>query len=1008
MPHQFNTPDEFIAAAEALITHATTKQPTAVLSGEVDGYAALAESRGPESAQAVLDGVFEMVRHALRDGDVIAQLDERILIVLVAASAENGRSVGERIAASVRVHAFAGADGPVTLSFGAAAAPDHGDTYEALAHAAEATMLRVQFQGGDGASAAPLAHHQPLHRPLAIDRFAGRVQDLAMLNKWLDEACGGDPRLVTVSADAGLGSATLLRQLESEVRLRGGRFVIAGSRNSPVRDPYAVWVEVLKQLERLPSRPRREWRELQNLVPTVGGGDRLEAQAHSQYLLFEEIAEYITMTAESAPLVLVLDEMQWADITSWDVLERLVAHLDSDRLMVCMTMRPGTLPAAVAQHREALSGYELARSVTLSGLTRAEVKQWLEGAFHRQQVGREFLAFLYRHTEGNPLFINHVLRSLLEDGAIWHSGERWEWSPVSELRLPAGLSALLAHRLSRFSSSTQAVLWTAAIIGRTFDVSLVVAAGAGSEPAVQLALSEGLAAGLLRPSYERYGGGYAFTHEQVREALVESIPRERLAPLHERVGQALEKRPTRVAREIAFHFDRAHSMAAAFRYGQLAANDAERVYANAAAVGYLELAARNATTPGELADVRVALAYLAEAGGRYDEVEELCDLAIEWFDTQGDRRRALTLRRMRERARMEQGQPARITLDSLKALDDEARTLGFDRERVTILTMASQTHGRLGDQRTAERIASECVEMAERIGDRPLLAESLNRHCVSMLQATPARAREIAIRALHLYEGAGDVRGQARCYINLGVATQLEGKIPEAIRAMTMAVSVCRAAGMPDLWGMAALNFGVLSQKSGDYDKAREQFGEAIELFASVKNSQMQLAALYNMAHVERELGAWDSAIDLYEATLPLAQRVGQSDIEIGSIAGIGICFLELGRVEDARERLAEVEERLVARPDWFQGRELIEALAVRLAVLDGRVDEARARIDTALTLAEPTEVYAAAWLTAVCADAIGDIDPGWLRSSISRYAEEVGKLGYAEMARRYEILAKR
>src|SRR6185437_6940250 len=231
------------------------------------------------------------------------------------------------------------------------------------------------------------------HRPLAIDRFAGRVQDLAMLNKWLDEACGGDPRLVTVSADAGLGSATLLRQLESEVRLRGGRFVIAGSRNSPVRDPYAVWVEVLKQLERLPSRPKREWRELQNLVPTVDGG---ETQAHSQYLLFEEIAEYLMLSAKAAPLVLVLDEMQWADITSWDALERLVAQLDVDRLMICVAMRPTTLPAAVAQHRDALTRTGIAREIILSGLTRADVKQWLEGAFHRQQVGREFLAFLYR------------------------------------------------------------------------------------------------------------------------------------------------------------------------------------------------------------------------------------------------------------------------------------------------------------------------------------------------------------------------------------------------------------------------------------------------------------------------------------------------------------------------------------------------------------------------------------------------------------------------------------
>ena len=81
----------------------------------------------------------------------------------------------------------------------------------------------------------------------------------------------------------------------------------------------------------------------------------------------------------------------------------------------------------------------------------------------------------------------------------------------------------------------------------------------------------------------------------------------------------------------------------------------------------------------------MALAHLAETGGRFDEVEELCDLAIEWFDGQGDERRALTLERMRERARMELGQPARVTLDALMALDAEAKRLGFDHERVALL-----------------------------------------------------------------------------------------------------------------------------------------------------------------------------------------------------------------------------------------------------------------------------------------------------------------------------------
>ena len=69
-----------------------------------------------------------------------------------------------------------------------------------------------------------------------------------------------------------------------------------------------------------------------------------------------------------------------------------------------------------------LNRHEIAREMTLSRLTRDEVKQWLEAAFHRQQVGREFLAFLYRHTEGNPLFIAQMLRALTEDGAIWHNG----------------------------------------------------------------------------------------------------------------------------------------------------------------------------------------------------------------------------------------------------------------------------------------------------------------------------------------------------------------------------------------------------------------------------------------------------------------------------------------------------------------------------------------------------------------------------------------------------------
>ena len=1005
MPHFYRSTDEFVVAAKSAVAGAAPKRPVAVLVGEVDPTSDAASTRStPESS---LGAVAEIIRHTLRSDDHVGGSDGKLVMVLTGATADDGRSVGERICGAVRIHAFGDGLGRLTLSLGSAAAPEHGNSFDALVTAATSALHRIENQGRDGAGAAPLHHHEALRRPLAIDRLAGRVQELASLTRWLDEACSGQPRVVTLYGETGTGTAMLMRQLESEVRVRGGMFAMAASTNLDVPQPYGVWSDLLRATNRTPISPARVWRELHHLEPTLGQPADPAAPTGSQYRLLGELSSYIRARAAERPLVLVLDEMQWADSNSWDALEHLLAQLDTDRIMICLTQRPDSM-SDTAEHQQVLKRHDIVRELTISRLTRDEVKQWLEAAFHRQQVGREFLAFLYRHTEGNPLHITQLLRALVEDGAIWHSGSRWEWTPVSELRLPAGRAALIAQRLSKFSSSTQAVLTTAAIAGRQFDVRLLVGAGAGSEPAVRLAISEAALAGLLRPTDERRQGGFAFAHDEIAEVLVESVPRERVRQLHQRVAQSLERQHPERAGEIALHFDAAGESADAYRWAQTAAKAADRVYAHGAVELYLQMAGRNATTPAELAEIRVALAHAAETGGRYDEVEELCDLAIEWFEGQMDERRALSLRRMRERARMEQGQPARVTLDALIALDADAKRLGFDRERVAILTMASQTHGRLGEMRLAERLAAQGVEMAERIGDNSVLADALNRLGGTLVAEAPARAYAAYARALELYESSGDVRGQGRVHGNMGVAAQFEARLDQASQSFAKSMAVSRAAGMPDLWGMAALNLGVLSQKCGDYDRARELLAEALGLFAAVKHSEYQLYALYNMAHVERELGLWESAAELYDATTPLAQRIGQSDIEIGAGAGGGLCLLELGRLNAARGALADVQARMETRPDWFQGREIAEALAIRIDAADGKFETAISQLERAVALAEGADVYNAAWLTVACAEALIGYDRARVGACIERYRDRVRQLGYPEMTKRYEALATR
>jgi tetratricopeptide (TPR) repeat protein len=958
----------------------------------------------------VLRTIFDLARANLREGELLAHPGGDELVALLRASASAARDVAERLCAAVRGHPFPGTDqgaAPrVTISIGVASAPDHGTTYQALHAAADAARVRLKAQGRDGAALATLAGHDAPQRRLDIERFAGRSQEFATLIRYLGDAVSGTPRAVAILGEAGAGTATLVRQLEPEVRLLGGSLVTGRAREHRVREPYSVWSSLITSLHRLPGAPIGPWRELHHLVPALGGeASPTGSRWGSKYRLLDEMAQYIRDVAEHRPLVLLLDEMQWADVASWDVLEHVCQQLAHERLLIAMTFRTEAAYAEAVERRQELTRNGVYREISLPRLTRDEAKRWLEGAMHGQEVGRELLAFLYRHTEGNPLFIAQLLRTLVEEGALWQADGRWQWTPVSELRLPIGLSALIGRRLGRLSSSTQAVLSIAAVIGDDFDVGLVVEAGAGSEAAVQLALSEGLTAGILKPSYERGGRGYMFTHAHMVEALVQSIAHDRLRQTHQRVAEAIERRDQSRVSEIALHYDAAGSAGPAYLHSLIAAEHAERVYAYAASNGFLNVAGRNASTPGELAEVRVRLATLAEVTGRFDEAEELCDLAIEWFVGKGDVRRALTLRRMRERARKELAHPAKLTLESLLQLDEEAKSLGFVSERIEILMMLSQTYGRLGDPRAAERTANECVETAEEHGDLMLLTQALNRLAVTLQMDNPDAAAQIYRRTLEIAQRTGDAAAQARCHNNLGNIAATRNDWQKARQSYGTAIALARGAGMPDLWGIAALNLGVSYHRSGDYERARELLGEALALVAAVKNSEIQLYALYNMAHVEWENDAWEAGAELYEATASLADRIGAEDVEIGAIAAVGLCSVEGHNMDKAREANREIEERLSRRTDWFQGREFAEALAVALFVAEDRTAEAIARYEMAVAFAESSDLYTAAWLTANCGRTLLSLTPERMRTWIERFRSPVEEFGYAGIAKRFNEL---
>ena len=1007
------------AAARALAERGDG--PVALLVIDVDHFKLVNDTYGHLQGDDVLRAVADVLTGAGPDALVGRYAGDEFVVLLPGAAAEAAREVAERLRAAVERRKCAVRDRPgatvgVSLSIGVASAPEHGADTEQLFAAADQALYEAKRQGRNRAAVARDGGATQRQAQLQFDRFVGRTQELRRLTRLLETSTGGELAVASIVGEAGVGKSTLLRQLGPEVRLRGGALVLGRCLEADVKPPYGPWADVLAALRALNLVSERPWRELPRLVPSLApaGAARPAEAAANKYALYDELAEYLRLAAAARPIVVVLDDMQWADSATWDALEHLLPQLERDRVLICLTIRAEDARGEVVGRRRRLSRDERFHEIALSRLTPAELRELLAAAFHDDDVAGSLLDFLYRQTEGNPLFVVQVLRTLLDEGAVWHTGERWEVRPVAELRLPVAVSELIARRLDRLSAKARGVLTVAAAVGREFDVDVVLAAGGTSEDEVLDAIDEGVAAAVLEPHGSRDGDRFTFAHTLLVEAVRRTTNPRRVRRIHERVAEALEARTPSAVGEIAGHYDQAGVAAKAYHYALLAADRAAAVYANDEATAFLGMAVRHAETPRQAADARVRLARVAEAAGRYEEALALGEQLLVWLRdgatvaerADADAALAMQLRRARERLRVQQGQPPRQTLEACHALLQEAEASGLEAERVALMTMISQAHTRLSEWEEAECVAREGVQLAEAVGERRLHADAVTRLGNTMLETRPRDAVDMYDRALDIFSTVGDRHGQTRCHINRGIAWMRVGDANEAERAFVQALEVGRSAHAPDLAGLASLNAGVLSQRLGHYDEAQARLTEALRLFRAVRNEPHRLGTLYNMAHLARERGDAAAALTLYGDAATLARDIGQTDVQAGSLAGLGLAALALGRADAAAQAARDVAPLLADREGrWFQGREMVEVFGVCAALAAGDADLAEARFDASLAMAATHDRYGAAYLVAECAGPLAAAGRDGVWEAVTRFAPVADALGYVALGARFAAL---
>ncbi len=417
-------------------------------------------------------------------------------------------------------------------------------------------------------------------RHRAQGRLIGRQSEIAELEERWTLTCGGtgpgrvlglDPnvgggRIVLLAGDAGIGKTTLIAELARQVH-SAGAIVIAGRSPRETVVPYQPFLEALRHwaLNALVADLRANTREygpelarlipeLRRRVPDLPPPPQDEPETE-RYRLFEAVVGLLTDLSRSAPVLLVLDDLQWADRPTLLLLRHLARATNPARVLILGSYRSAERGDTFTNALTELRRDRLASELDIKGLDEAETAE-LVRLRAGEAPARAFIRALYEETEGNPFFVEEIIRHLIEAGVKVGTASA---SELQRFGLPEGVKQVIAFRLGRLEAPAAELLRVAAVMGRDVDGELLERVVQLGEDEFLAALEETLGAVLLVESDER-PGSYLFSHALIRETLYESMSALRRARIHKRVGEAIEaeqgRRQERYLPELAYHFTR--------------------------------------------------------------------------------------------------------------------------------------------------------------------------------------------------------------------------------------------------------------------------------------------------------------------------------------------------------------------------------------------------------------------------------------------------------------------